>query len=141
MAIGHRPSEKFMGDLQLLNATHIFTLLAESEGALKIKFATEKAGLEWVWYPMSHAEPPEGSRLEELINVFSVIKGLLSNGSIIYMHCSAGIHRTGMISLALLTYMGYDREQALALDTLKTLRTVTSQNIGEHRQEWALSSF
>jgi protein tyrosine/serine phosphatase len=52
-----------------------------------------------------------------------------------YIHCSAGIHRTGMITYGLLRYLGKDKNDAK--QTLLNLREVTANQVGEERLTWA----
>jgi protein tyrosine/serine phosphatase len=51
------------------------------------------------------------------------------------IHCSAGIHRTGMVAYALLRFAGHDA--ATAREKLRLLRTVTCEGVGEYRLAWA----
>jgi protein tyrosine/serine phosphatase len=50
------------------------------------------------------------------------------------IHCSAGIHRTGMIANALLRSLGLTADEAKA--GLLTMRQVTHDGVGEHRLAW-----
>tara|TARA_B100000446_G_scaffold76096_1_gene72021 strand:+ start:5225 stop:5872 length:648 start_codon:yes stop_codon:yes gene_type:complete len=139
LAIGHRPRIKSLKTMKSLGATHILTLLSEKEGAKDIGKAAKKQGLQWIWLPLSSAEPPAEDRLEEITEVFKDSITALGNGAKIYVHCSAGIHRTGMFSYALFRYMGFDVEQSESL--LSALREVTSREVGDHRKLWGDSFF
>jgi len=135
LAIGHRPSVKMMGDLKLQGASHILTLLCESEGADEISKLCGKENLEWLWFSMKSANPPIEERQLELKTLFSEMSQALEKGAKIYVHCSAGIHRTGMISYAFLRYTGLTQE--LAKDILMKLRQETGLNVGADRLAWA----
>ncbi len=134
LAIGHRPATKFVNDLRLQNATHILTLLSEKEDARKIEALTKKNGLDWLWFPMDSAEPPAEERNTEVAELFRNMKEVLHSEGRIYLHCSAGIHRTGMIGYAFLRYIGNDEEKANKL--LLNLRVETSEGVGEKRRDW-----
>ncbi|MDO6712748.1 tyrosine-protein phosphatase [Aliiglaciecola sp. 2_MG-2023] len=134
IAIGHRPKVKMLENMKACGATHIFTLLSEKEGAKDIGRATVKNGLSWLWLSLESAEPPEPSRFEEIDDIFNLCVKALQNGAQIYIHCSAGIHRTGMIAYALFRYVGLDSGKSTSL--LQQLRDVTSENVGEHRKDW-----
>lgn len=134
LAIGHRPGSKMGSDLKLQKTTHILTLLSEGEQAKAIRALAKKNDIEWLWFPMESAQPPEKKRYKELVKLFLQMQSILEKGGKIYLHCSAGIHRTGMISYAFLRYMGNDARSALAL--LKTLRAKTSESVGEERVAW-----
>ena len=134
LAIGHRPSTKLTEDLKLQNCTHILTLLSENEGAKKIKILTDKSNLKWLWLPMESAKPLAEERTEELGALLSGMKDILEQGGKIYLHCSAGIHRTGMIAYSFLRFIGLSPEDAM--QKLKELRLDTYEGVGEERTAW-----
>lgn len=131
LAIGHRPSSKLATDLKLQNATHILTLLSEGEKAQSI---TEKNGLEWLWFPMVSAQPPDEDRNSELLTLFNEMEAVLENSGKIYVHCSVGIHRTGMISYAFLRFLVKDAEEAIK--QLKALRVKICEEVEVERVAW-----
>lgn len=137
LAIGHRPSAKLVSDLKLQKASHILTLLSEHEGALLIKSTTVQQQMEWLWFPMESAKPPTEEQLKVLAQVFVKMNEILNNGGNVYLHCSAGIHRTGMISYAFLRFIGNEHEEVIQL--LQALRTVTGDGVGEERVAWGNS--
>jgi hypothetical protein len=51
LAIGHRPKIKIIKNLRSLGATHVLTLLSESEGAEDIGKEVQGAGIDWIWLP------------------------------------------------------------------------------------------
>lgn len=134
LAIGHRPSNKLVSDIKLQSGTHILTLLSESEGAKAIQKETLKQDMTWLWLGMNSAEPPAKGRMSEFTSLFDDMIDVLENGGKIYLHCSAGIHRTGMISYAFLRYLGYSSDEAET--RLKELRPTTSEGVGKERMAW-----
>ncbi len=134
LAIGHRPGAKMGIDLKLQNASHILTLLSEGEQAKSIQSIANKNGLDWLWFPMETAQPPGDDRHLELKDLFRKMQSILRDEGKIYLHCSAGIHRTGMISYAFLRFLG--KESNESLDLLKAMRLKTSEEVGEERLAW-----
>lgn len=134
LSIGHRPSSKLLGDIQLQYGSYIITLLSEKEGARIIEKQTKTVGLKWLWFPMNSALPPDEERLPEVKALFFDITVALENHESVYIHCSAGIHRTGMISYGLLRYIGFDSKEAL--DYLIKLRNETGEGVGKERLAW-----
>ena len=139
LAIGHRPKIKALKEFYIEGTTHILTLLSEREGALDIKKAAISNGLAWEWLPLANAKPPEDEMLAMIIESFSKCKQHLKGGAKIYIHCSAGIHRTGMITYAMLKYLGHSHEESKEL--LVRMRQLTGEGVGQDRIEWADTHF
>lgn len=134
LALGHRPRREGPEELRRQGATHLVTLLGESEGAAAIGAAAREAGLEWYWLPMPSARVPEEAEEGRYQEALAELAALLEEGARLYLHCSAGIHRTGMIGFALLREVGYAEEEARAL--LRELREETAAGVGEERLAW-----
>ncbi|WP_168797618.1 protein-tyrosine phosphatase family protein [Neolewinella litorea] len=137
LAIGHRPGADLVGSLKLQGATHILTLLSEKEGGRKVEGFCREQDLAWLWLPMASARPPAEDRYAEIACQFNDLATILNDGGRIYLHCSAGIHRTGMITVALLRFLGLDGPAAM--ETLRALRPTTHAGAGDHRLAWAHS--
>lgn len=134
IAIGHRPKIKSLKNMKMSGATHIFTLLSEKEGARDIEYAAKNHGLQWLWLPLGSAEPPEQNRYQEIDDIFKKIVNDLKGQAKIYIHCSAGIHRTGMITYALFRYIGLNTEESES--QLLELRNITEREVGNKRKTW-----
>lgn len=136
IALTSRPRIRVLRELAREEAcTHVLTLLSEREGAAEIGAATEAAGMAWMWLPFENGSPPGKKRDEELTNALAELRRVLgTEGSRILIHCSAGIHRTGMVAYALLRFAGDDA--VTAREKLAALRTVTHEGVGEHRIAW-----
>jgi protein-tyrosine phosphatase len=134
LALTHRPRLRDIPGLSAQGVTHVVTLLAEREGARTIGEAVQRAGLTWIWCPLDGGDPPGAARTTELAPVLAELAALIAGGAAVVIHCSAGIHRTGMIGYALLRQLGRGPEAARA--ELAELRTVTSEGVGEERLAW-----
>lgn len=134
LAIGHRPKIKIIKSFRNLGVTHVLTLLSESEGAEDIGKEVQGAGIDWIWLPFHSADPPSEDRRAAVIKTFDVVRAALDSHARIYVHCSAGIHRTGMITYAFLRYVGFSAENAMT--TLSRLRQVTAEGVGDDRKHW-----
>lgn len=131
LAIGPRPRVRALAEL---GATHVATLLSESEGARELGAAARGAGLQWLWLPLPNGEPPSQARTVEVLATLDAWIGLLAGGAAIYLHCAAGIHRTGMIGYGLLRRLGMTPDAAR--QQLSALRAITAAEVGERRLEW-----
>lgn len=134
LSIGHRPKLKAIPLLKKEGITHILTLLSKKEGVEKIRESIRKWKLEWIWHPMENADPPSPDQYKRYIQLFKKLHEILAAKGSIYIHCSAGIHRTGMITFALLLYLGFNEPEAKQV--LVNLRNVTRENMGVERVEW-----
>jgi protein-tyrosine phosphatase len=135
LALTHRPKQKDVPRLPALGVTHVVTLLAEREGAQELGKTVRRVGLTWIWCPLENAQPPSVQRTVALRPVLAELATLIAGGAKIVVHCSAGIHRTGMFGYALLRQLGLDPVTARA--KLAELRTVTGEGVGDERLAWA----
>jgi protein-tyrosine phosphatase len=110
------------------------TLQSEKENAFQIRDATLEAGLEWIWLPMIDGNPLSAKREREVTKLYRDLSSILDAEGRIYIHCAAGIHRTGMIAYGFLRFIGV--EARTARETLLDLREVTARCVGEHRLSW-----
>jgi protein-tyrosine phosphatase len=134
LAIFHRPKVALLDSLQKNGCTHVLTLLSENEQAGKLGRAAEKVGLAWLWVPLPNGDPLPKARSDEFRALFASLTQILVEGGSILIHCSAGIHRTGMITNGLLRFMGLSEEEAKT--ALLQMRQVTHDGVGAHRLQW-----
>jgi protein tyrosine/serine phosphatase len=83
---------------------------------------------------MPSSDEPQGAARAALEGSLAELSGLLDAGQALLIHCSAGIHRTGMIAYALLRSRGLDRDQALAI--IGQTRTHTRDGIRKRHLQW-----
>jgi protein-tyrosine phosphatase len=134
LALTHRPKRKALAAWKASGVTHVVTLLTEREGARDIGAAVADAGVSWLWIPMDGAKVPDAARTEELLPALNEVAAILARGGCVVVHCSAGIHRTGMFGYALLRRLGLVPEEAHA--TLVALRAETAAGVGAERLAW-----
>jgi protein-tyrosine phosphatase len=135
VAITHRPKVKLLPTMRSAGVTHLVTLLSKREGALVMGSAARAAGLEWIWVDLANGQQPSPPRHHEIVTALTTLVTLVRNGSKVVIHCSAGIHRTGMFTYALLRAYGLDTDEAIS--TMTRLRTATAEGVGEQRLTWA----
>jgi len=134
LAIGHRPSYRSLAGLRSNGVTAIVTILSEKEGAVDLGQAIRAEGLTWAWFPLATGKPPETTRDEPAREQMQILLAALKAGQSVFIHCSAGIHRTGMFTYALLRVAGWSSLEAR--EALRTLRDVTADGVGDQRLIW-----
>ena len=134
LALWHRPGRRHFAVLRDAGVTHLVTLLSERESARAIGEEAEAAGLEWVWLPLEGAKEPEGVARQTLDKGLAKLSHLLDDSNSLLIHCSAGIHRTGMFAYALLRHRGLGRDDALA--KIEQARPHTREGLEEHHLRW-----
>ncbi len=137
MALWHRPKLNSIFAMKESGCQHIVTLMSEKEGARAIGEAVEASGMEWTWLPLESSRPPEGRRSIALINALVLLSEQLDAERSILLHCSAGMHRTGMIAFALLRLRG--ATEYAALDMIHRMRSHTRQALTAEHIAWGNS--
>lgn len=134
LALTHRPKRTALAGWKANGVTHVVTLLSEREGAGDIAAAVTRAGLESIWIPLPGAAIPDDDDTRRLQPSIDRVASLLAHGARVAIHCSAGIHRTGMIGYAVLRRLGLSADEARA--KLGELRAVTADGVGADRLAW-----
>jgi protein-tyrosine phosphatase len=134
LALNHRPGGRDFKLLRESGCTHVVTLLKESEFAERIGNKTKNAGLQWVWLPVPNGNYPEGDVHERLLEAMPQLSQLLDEGNSLFIHCSAGIHRTGMVAYGLLRWRGMERDEAMRV--IHEMRKETAEGMMEKRMRW-----
>jgi len=135
IALTHRPKVKALPAMRAAGVTHLVTLLSRREGAPALGEAARAAGLEWAWVELPDGQQPPPEARDEIAAALATMATLVGAGARAAIHCSAGIHRTGMFGYALLRTCGL--APAAARETLATLRAVTAEGVGNQRLAWA----
>lgn len=110
------------------------TLLSEREGGRDCGIAAQAAGLAWTWLPMPSSAAPVGVARQVLERGLAELSRLIDDGEALLIHCSAGIHRTGMVAYALSRSRELAREEAL--DVLAGARCHTRNGIQDRHLRW-----
>ncbi|MGQ0533017.1 MAG: protein-tyrosine phosphatase family protein [Caulobacteraceae bacterium] len=137
LAIGHRPGARAIRRFPAAGVTHVVTVLAETEKPHVIESAVRAAGLGWIWLPLGSTKNLPARGKPEIRSSLEAMADALAGGGRLYLHCSAGLHRTGMIAAALLFHLGYDAERVRA--TIAAMRLLTATEMGVARFDWASS--
>lgn len=135
VALTHRPKVRALPALRAVGVTHLVTLLSRREGAPALGEAARAAGLGWTWVELPNGQQPPPELRDQIAGGLAEVAALVGAGARVAVHCSAGIHRTGMFGYALLRTCGL--EPAEAKEALAALRAVTAEGVGDQRLAWA----
>lgn len=132
LILGPRPGKKSRDSIAEQGVTHLVTLLSAREQPDSVARIARSIGAEWQHFPM------DGGHLDTLAQVDLSQLFLLHDeivranpDAVIYLHCSAGIHRTGFVAYLWLRYRGLEADQAKV--ELGKLRAVTVAQVGDER--------
>lgn len=134
LGLYHRPRQDTFPSIRHKGCTHVVTLLKDIENAEHYGHLAREAGLEWIWLPVPNGKFPENEIHERLINAMPELSRLLDEGNSLLIHCSAGIHRTGMVAYGLLRWRGVDSVQAMKL--IRRMRRETAEGMMAKRMKW-----
>lgn len=96
---------------QRLPVHTIICLLKANEGANDLGVLCRDKGYEWVWWPLdARPHSDDMSPVAKFVIAGKKIAEALKDGSV-YVHCAAGIHRTGMAA-----YSYYRLEEHLSAE-------------------------
>lgn len=140
LILGPRPGKKSREAIAAQGVTDIVTLLSPREQPESVSKLTRGIGARWHHFPIDggHMETLAKVDLSRLFLLYDEIARERPD-AVIYLHCSAGIHRTGFVIYALLRYRGLSPEAAEA--EVANLRPVTSAQVGEDRLALAEDQF
>jgi protein-tyrosine phosphatase len=137
LGLWHRPPRRVIPHLPAAGCTHVVTLLSAREGAEEIGALVRAAGMGWTWIPLASGRQPEGKQDDPIRAALPELSRALDDGETVLLHCSAGMHRTGMVAYALLRWRGVDGPEAL--DLVATMRSATRAALAPEHLAWAES--
>jgi predicted protein tyrosine phosphatase len=135
LTLWHRPGAKAIAALTSFGCSCVVTLLSQAEGAHAIGSSIRQDGLEWFWLPLEDAKPPQAAVSAGILLALPAIWRRLDAGQSVLIHCSAGIHRTGMVAYALLRWYGYGEQDAVA--PIGKMRLQTQEGVQRRHVDWA----
>ena len=134
LALYHRPRHDTFTTARRMGCTHVVTLLKDTEFAQRYGEQAQSARLEWFWLPVPNGKYPEGEVNERLLQAMPELSRLLDEGKSLVIHCSAGIHRTGMVAYGLLRWRGVTSERAMQI--IASTRKETAEGMMAKRMKW-----
>jgi len=132
LILGPRPGKKSKDKIRALGVTDVLTLLSPREQPETIKRIAQSIGADWHHFVLDggHLATRAEVDLSRLFLLWDEI-GRAEGSRTVYLHCSAGLHRTGYVAYLLSRRSGRTEEEAMA--HLRDLREVTAEQVGEAR--------
>jgi protein-tyrosine phosphatase len=142
LALSNRPKLKDIAELPAQGCQRVITIQGRNELPNQVERAVKAAGMAWTWVPIAslaplaigHGKFPEGEAdllmrrgLQELVESIEA-------GESVLIRCSAGIHRTGMLTFALLRWLNIP--EIKALDMIEEMRSITRADIRAEHLGW-----
>jgi protein tyrosine/serine phosphatase len=131
-----KPNFKEIKNMKLTyGVNHILTLLKPKEKPEEIKECCEKNNINWSIIYLDGANLGyfrQKSTQEAIVNgILNIYEILVKNPVVLFIHCAAGLHRTGTILYSL--FRIFDETPESSLDALKYVREETWKKVGEER--------
>ena len=109
LTLGHRPRLEKIREMAL-EYDRVVTLLGAPENADPIGNLVKQSGMKWSHFPLwrvwkADPEVVAGYAKKVIYN--------MRDGERVYLHCSAGIHRTGYVAFLVLGGVGYSHDAAI----------------------------
>ena len=73
----------------------------------------DKINIKWIHFEIINFDIPNLNQYDELNSYIKTISQSILNGENMYIHCMAGLGRTGMIAALILTKLGLSAQQSI----------------------------
>ena len=134
IVLSHRPKLKDIPRWAEQGCQRIVTIQGRNEAPGQIERAAREAGVAWTWVPVGHGGFPEDEADRLMRRGLQELAAAVETGESVLVHCSAGIHRTGMLVFALLRWLGVPEPEAL--ERLAAMRPETREGVREEHLAW-----
>ncbi|MGI0116013.1 protein-tyrosine phosphatase family protein [Zooshikella sp. RANM57] len=124
LAFSERPKIKEIKNLAHGNCSCVVTILAaHGEQALRIGNEVQAQGMHWEWVKVKNAVKIDANEKAIFKQAVKNVSTCIKNNQNILIHCSAGLHRTGIFAYCLLKHLGVPENNAL--DYIRQIRFKT----------------
>lgn len=132
-----KPSKKEIEHFQnIYQINYVLTLFNPKENPQEIGKLCKLEGIGWEWWELNGANFLKKTETANIISkLVNLAKMLTDNKINLFVHCAAGLHRTGAIVYTILRMFGESKK--LALMHLEKIRKETRKKVGDHRIEYA----
>lgn len=135
---GHHKS--LIEDWQVSQVHLVITLLEQADlnrtGMTKLLPELELSSIDWCHFPIQNMHTPATAAIPRLKTVIQQTAGILAKGGSIFIHCHAGLGRTGLISATILTSFGIEPEQAITMLRKYRPGSIETQSQEDFVRDW-----
>ncbi|MEM8638354.1 MAG: tyrosine-protein phosphatase [Cyanobacteria bacterium P01_G01_bin.54] len=124
LALSERPKIKEIKRLKTDRCDRIVSILSgRGEHAQRLGSEVESQGMQWTWVKVSTANHPSTTEKILLRNASLLVREALQLGEFVLIHCSAGLHRTGILAYCVLRNGGLSHDESLDLMCMMRKKT------------------
>lgn len=137
LTIGSRPTTEKIDELSKLGITTVVTLLKETEkNVVALGDYIQSQNIDWIWFPLAASKLVTDYETKvAVLEVYQKIVEKLTLGEKIFIHCAAGVHRTGAFTNGLLRSENFSKEESKQL--IKKMREVTAREAVKKHWKWS----
>ncbi|HAA11749.1 MAG TPA: hypothetical protein DCE41_08655 [Cytophagales bacterium] len=135
LALSERPKVKELPGLLAEGCDRIVTILSINDKPQGIGRAAQALGIEWNWLQVAQASQLTAAEQNHFKAMGQTVYQAILKGESVLVHCSAGLHRTGMFAYALLRTQSLRHDSAMEM--LGELRRETLEAFEEKYQRIA----
>lgn len=111
-----------LGDIQIIKDLNIKCLISLVEhdelnhlGAKYLFKELDKNNIQWIHFEIKNFDIPTLNQYDKLNSNIKNISQRILNGENIFIHCMAGLGRTGMLAALILTKLGLHAKQSIEI--------------------------
>lgn len=131
LALSERPKIKEITSLRA-DCTHMVTLLAaKGEQAQRLGDAAHAVDIHWDWVKITKITALTPQEMHDFKHHIKVTLARLTQGASVLVHCSAGLHRTGIFAYVLLQHLHISHDDTLTL--IHNMKPETARALQEEK--------
>lgn len=109
--VGSKLDENKLKKLLDKKTNVVFTILEDNESAIELGQIVKNKNMNWIWLSVKKDLQISEDLIPKIIIIFRELKNRLLQKQKIFIHCNDGIYRSGLITHAFLSYLGFNNNE------------------------------